>query len=59
MFQDRKQTPKAWMRNLVMWYSKDLMHKIGAKKIKKYLDAFDYDNKNISEINRKDTLMQF
>lgn len=37
-----------WMKESVVWFSQKLTPKIGAKKFQRYLDAFNYGNKDFS-----------
>lgn len=39
---------KSWMKESVVWYSQRITPKLGKKNFQKYLDAFDYGNKDIS-----------
>lgn len=39
---------KTWMRDSVVWFSQRLTPKIGKKKLQKYLDGFDYGNRELS-----------
>ncbi|MFG1461388.1 class D beta-lactamase [Xanthobacter sp. DSM 24535] len=42
------QTPQAWMKNSVVWYSQVLTRKLGAEKFAGYVKAFVYGNENLS-----------
>ena len=39
---------KTWMQDSIVWFSQRVTSKLGQKKMQKYLDAFDYGNKNIA-----------
>lgn len=39
---------KTWMRDSVVWFSQRITPKLGQKKFQKYLDNFEYGNKNIA-----------
>lgn len=39
---------KTWMQDSVVWFSQRLTPKIGQKKLQKYLDDFNYGNKDLS-----------
>ena len=39
---------KTWMRDSVVWFSQRLTPKIGKNKMQKYLNDFDYGNKDLS-----------
>lgn len=41
-------TPRSWMRESVVWYSQRLTEKLGARRFRAYVDAFDYGNRNLS-----------
>jgi beta-lactamase class D len=45
---NQDQTAETWMKYSVVWFSQRLTPKIGKKKLQKYLDDFDYGNKNLS-----------
>ncbi|MFL5810478.1 MAG: penicillin-binding transpeptidase domain-containing protein [Flavisolibacter sp.] len=45
---NKDQTPTSWMRESVVWVSQEITPKLGAEKIQKYLDDFDYGNKDIT-----------
>lgn len=40
---------KTWMRDSVLWFSQRITPRLGPKKFQKYLDEFDYGNRNFSE----------
>ena len=40
--------PSTWMRDSCVWYSRVLTGKLGIKKFKNYVRAFDYGNMDIS-----------
>lgn len=39
---------KTWMRDSVVWFSQRITPKLGKKRFQKYLDQFNYGNKDIS-----------
>jgi beta-lactamase class D len=39
---------KTWMRDSIVWFSQRITPKLGKAKFQKYLDQFDYGNKDIS-----------
>ncbi len=39
---------KSWMKDSVAWFSQKITAKLGKKNFQKYLDAFDYGNKDFS-----------
>lgn len=41
-------TPRTWMRDSVLWYSQIFTEKLGIKKFQKYVDEFDYGNKDLA-----------
>lgn len=41
-------SPKSWMQHSCVWYSKLLSMELGQEKMQRYLDAFDYGNKDMS-----------
>lgn len=41
-------TPKAWLKNSVVWYSQKLTKKLGIDKFKSYISKFEYGNQNLS-----------
>jgi beta-lactamase class D len=45
---DRDQTAASWMRNSVVWVSQRLTPLLGMEKVKRYLDGFDYGNRDMS-----------
>jgi beta-lactamase class D len=38
---------ETWMRDSVVWYSQKIATKLGKKKLQKYLDSFNYGNKDL------------
>jgi beta-lactamase class D len=38
---------QTWMRDSVVWYSQKIATKLGKKKFQKYLDSFNYGNKDL------------
>jgi beta-lactamase class D len=42
------QDAKSWIANSVVWFSQRVTPMIGKKKLQKYLNEFDYGNKNLS-----------
>lgn len=44
----RNQTPKSWMRDSIVWYSRFITHKLGAEKFQDYVNKFNYGNKNVA-----------
>lgn len=40
--------PKSWMSNSIVWYSQVLTPKIGLLKFKKFVEQFNYGNKDVS-----------
>lgn len=45
--QNRDHDAKSWMKDSVVWFSQKLTPKMGVKKVRKYLDGFDYGNKDM------------
>lgn len=45
---NRDHTAASWMRESVVWYSQEITKKLGRKKVQKYLNQFDYGNKDMS-----------
>ena len=43
------QTPKSWIKNSCIWYSKLLVEAMGIETVKDYLKAFDYGNQDLSQ----------
>ncbi len=44
---NRDHNAKTWMRDSIVWFSQRLTVKMGLRKVQKYLDAFDYGNKDM------------
>jgi len=42
------QTPQSWLKHSCVWYSKVMVSHLGSEIVQKYLDAFEYGNRNIS-----------
>jgi len=42
------QTPKTWMANSCVWFSKILTRELGLKRFQEYLAMFDYGNQDLS-----------
>jgi beta-lactamase class D len=54
----RPHTPKSWMRDSVVWFSRYISHKLGIKRFHEYIKKFNYGNKDIdSSVNKNDALM--
>ncbi len=47
-FHKNDQTPKTWMRDSAVWYSKILTNKLGIQKFKEYIEHFKYGNMDLS-----------
>lgn len=45
---DQDHSGSTWLKESVVWFSQRITPLIGEKKVQKYLDAFDYGNKDIS-----------
>ena len=45
---NHKQAPQTWMSNSCVWYSQEIMKKIGMQKFKGYVEKFNYGNLDIS-----------
>jgi beta-lactamase class D len=45
---NRNHDAKSWLNNSVVWFSIQITSQLGAKKLQKYLDTFDYGNRDIS-----------
>lgn len=43
-----EQTPKNWIKNSCVWYSQEIVERMGMEKIKKYLADFKYGNQDMS-----------
>jgi beta-lactamase class D len=41
-------SPSFWMNNSCVWYSQKITEKLGLKKFQRYINEFDYGNKDIS-----------
>lgn len=42
--------PVSWLRDSVVWYSQVLVGKLGAEKFQKYVDAFEYGNRDLNSL---------
>ena len=40
--------PTLWLRDSVLWYSRELTRKLGAEKFRTYVDRFKYGNRDVS-----------
>lgn len=47
-------TPKSWLRDSVLWYSRELVAKLGAERFAQYVTDFDYGNADVSGDPGKD-----
>ncbi len=45
---NRDHTAASWMKESVVWFSQSLVRQMGRAKVQKYLDAFDYGNRDFS-----------
>lgn len=45
---NRDHNAKTWMRDSIVWFSQRITPQLGARKLQKYLDDFNYGNRNIS-----------
>ncbi|MGC4118432.1 MAG: penicillin-binding transpeptidase domain-containing protein [Myxococcales bacterium] len=45
---NRDHTARTWMANSVVWFSQRLTPKLGAERIARYLDGFEYGNRDFS-----------
>jgi len=45
---DRDHNAKTWMRDSVVWFSQRITPHLGKKRFQKYLNSFDYGNKDLS-----------
>lgn len=45
---NKDHTAQTWMRDSVVWYSQRITPKLGKKKFQKYLNDFNYGNKDLS-----------
>jgi len=41
-------TPRTWMRDSVVWYSQQITTKLGEERFARYVDAFDYGNRDVT-----------
>ena len=41
-------TPESWVHESVLWYSRELVQRLGASKFARYVAAFDYGNADVS-----------
>ena len=41
-------TPAMWMKNSVVWYSQEITGKLGMAAFRRYVQAFDYGNQDVS-----------
>lgn len=49
--------PTSWLNDSVVWYSRELVQKMGRRKLQNFVDSFEYGNRNLSgTINFKETL---
>lgn len=46
---NRDHNAKTWMRDSIVWFSQRITEKLGKDQIQKYLDKFNYGNKDLSE----------
>lgn len=46
--QKQNQTPASWLKNSCVWYSEEILPKIGKQNLKQYLKMFDYGNQDMS-----------
>lgn len=54
----KAQTPKSWIQNSVVWYSRYITHQLGMQKFQKYVKQFHYGNQNVQgELHKDDGLM--
>jgi beta-lactamase class D len=40
--------PTSWLRESVVWYSREITRRLGAERFKDYADRFDYGNRDLS-----------
>lgn len=40
--------PTSWLRESVVWYSREITHRLGPEKFQHYVDAFDYGNRDLA-----------
>lgn len=40
--------PASWMRDSVVWYSQQVTTRLGAARFQRYVDSFDYGNRNVA-----------
>ena len=58
LFWKKDQTPKSWMRDSVVWYSRYITHNLGAEKLQQYVTKLNYGNKDLSgNLEKNDGLM--
>lgn len=53
------QTPASWLTYSVLWVSQQITPQLGLKRIKHYLDAFNYGNKDFSGDTGKNNGLKF
>ncbi|XVN42593.1 MAG: penicillin-binding transpeptidase domain-containing protein [Candidatus Rickettsia vulgarisii] len=53
-FWKKPHTPKTWILDSCVWYSGNIVEKLGYEKIKEYIDKFEFGNQDITGMNRKD-----
>jgi beta-lactamase class D len=41
-------TPRSWLKDSVVWYSHVLTRELGEQRFKRYVDAFNYGNRDVS-----------
>jgi beta-lactamase class D len=41
-------TPRPWLRDSVVWYSQALTRELGMERFRRYVDAFQYGNRDVS-----------
>lgn len=47
-------TPKSWLRDSVLWYSRELVAKLGAERFAQYVTDFEYGNADVTGDPGKD-----
>lgn len=50
----KAQNPTTWIQNSCVWYSQLITQKIGREKFRRYINEFQYGNKDVSGDPRKD-----
>ena len=50
----KRHTPRTWIVDSCVWYSGNIVEKVGFEKIKEYVTKFQYGNQDVTGINKSD-----